>query len=271
MKRIASCWLALALVAPVAGQTLLTGLVGYWNFDEGAGTTINDRSGTGNNGTLVNGGSAWTTGHFGNALSFPGTTGAGSTRVEIPNAASLQLTSAITVAAWVRVDNISSDAPIIAKEGGGGLLSYWFGTFPTGHFGMLLDQDGNQGWEADHRGEGSLTQGAWVHLAATWDGTTMINYVNGTSVSAGLTTTSLLSAINVSTARLFIGANSEYNTTAFTGLIDDLYIYNRALSVSEIGQLLASPIPEPAAAAAVLGGLMCATAIWRCTRRARLG
>ncbi len=101
----------LCLVAALHGTAhaqLTVGLVGYWNFDEGTGTTINDFSGNGNNGTLLNGGSAWTTGHFGSALYFPGTTGSGSTRVEIPNAASLQITSVITVAAWVRVDNINS-------------------------------------------------------------------------------------------------------------------------------------------------------------------
>jgi hypothetical protein len=100
---------------------LLTGLIGYWSFDEGTGTTINDLSGNGNNGTLsnANGSGAWTTGHFGSAYYFPGVTGSNSTRVVIPNSASLQISSAITFAAWVRVDNINSDAPILAKEWAG--------------------------------------------------------------------------------------------------------------------------------------------------------
>ncbi len=252
---------------------ITAGLAGYWNFNEGAGTVVSDLSGLGNNGTLVNGGSAWVSGHFGGALYFPGVTGTGSTRVEIPNAASLQLTSAITIAAWVRVDNINSDAPILAKEGDA-KLSYWFGAYGpggAGHFGMLLDADGNQPWTADHRNEGSITAGTWVHLAATWDGTTMINYINGTAVASGL---AFSGPINVSTAFLAIGVNSGYydnsfgNATAFTGAIDDLYLYNRALSALEINQLIASPIPEPATAVALMGLVACASAGWIRWRRA---
>ena len=267
-------WLAVLMLGSVRAQvTLTTDLVGYWNFDEGSGTTIYDLSGNGNNGTLVNGASAWTTGHFGSALYFPGVTGTGSTRVEIPNSASLQITSAITVAAWVRVDNFTSDAPILAKEGpNSGDLSYWLGTYGpsgAGHFGMLLDNNGSQPWDADHRNEGSVPTG-WVHLAATWDGTTMINYINGTAVSSGLT---FASTINVSPEFLAIGVNSGYynhgNATAFTGAIDDLYLYSRALSASEIGQLMVSPIPEPATTTAMMGVLACAGAGWIWRRRAR--
>jgi hypothetical protein len=253
----------------VCAQTLTIGLVGYWNFDEGAGSTLNDHSGFGNNGTLLNanGGGAWTTGHFGGAYYFPGVTGGNSTRFEIPNAASLQMTTGITVAAWVRVDNNNSDAPILAKEGPNvGDLSYWFGPYFSGHFGMLLDNNGVQGWDADHRNEGSVPGSTWVHLAATWDGTTMINYIDGTAVSSGLTFTS---TINVSPQLLAIGVNSGYNNTAFTGAIDDLYLYNRALSGSEIGQLMASPIPEPAATTAVIGALAWTVAAVVRRRRAR--
>ena len=258
------CVGGLFFAGSLAAQTLMTGLVGYWNFDEGAGTSVGDLSGVGNNGTLINGGGAWVSGHFGTALQFSGTAGSGSTRVEISNSASLQITSAITFAAWVRVDNINGDAPILAKEGGGGLLSYWFGAFPTGYFGMLLDHDGNQGWDGDDRDQNGITQGTWMHIASTWDGSQISHYLNGTFVSGGI---AFSGAVNVSTARLFIGANSEYNTTAFTGLIDDLYLYNRALSQSEVQQLMASPIPEPATWAVGVGLAALVVAKLRRSRR----
>lgn len=262
-----SSWLlGILLVASAHGQTLSTGLVGYWSFNEGNGTAVADASGQGNHGTLVNGGSAWVSGHFGGGLYFPGTTGSSSTRVEVPNAASLQITSAISFAAWVRADNISSDAPILAKEGDG-KLSYWFGAFGVntegagpGNFGLLLDANGSQGWELYDRNQGSLSAGTWVHLASTWDGSQVVHYVNGSAIAGGA---AYGTAINVSDAFLAIGANSLYNTTAFTGVIDDLYLYNRALSSTEINQLMASPIPEPAPIAALIGALAMVMAVRR--------
>ena len=141
MKKRRFCLLALIGLAlwpcsRLQPQTLLTGLVGHWTFDEGNGTVVGDSSGQGNNGTLENEGAAWTAGHYGGALSFPGTIGSGSTRVIIPNSTALQnaITTAVTFAAWVRVDDISRDAPILAKEGDG-LLSYWFGAYGMAHDG----------------------------------------------------------------------------------------------------------------------------------------
>jgi hypothetical protein len=155
-------------------------------------------------------------------------------------------------------------------------LSYWFGAFGlgtegggAGNFGMLLDSDGSQPWTIYDRSQGSLTAGQWVHLASTWNGAQIINYVNGVAVGTVSFTGTMNSA---STAFLAIGVNSGYynqpNATAFTGAIDDLYLYSRALSASEIGQLMAAPIPEPAATAAIMGLSMCAGAGWIRRRRA---
>src|ERR1035437_2586934 len=81
-------------------------LVGHWTFDEGAGTNIYDSSGQGNHGLLVNPkANTWTNGTSGGGLYFDGTTGAGSTYVTIPDAASLHITNAISFAAWIRCDD----------------------------------------------------------------------------------------------------------------------------------------------------------------------
>ena len=269
--------LALCPCSRLQAQTLLTGLVGHWSFDEGSGIVVGDSSGRGNNGTLENGGTAWTTGHFGGALSFPGTTGSGSTRVLIPNSTALQITSAITFAVWVRVDDISRDAPILAKEGNG-LLSYWFGAYgkpldgnggsintSPGGFGVLLDADGSQPWSLYDRNQGSIAQGTWVHLASTWNGSQVINYVNGTAVGSPV---SFSAVLNTSTAFLAIGVNAGYmdtgTATAFDGIIDDLYLYDRALSSTEINQLMnGAAIPEPSTCAALTGLAALALALLR--------
>src|SRR2546429_1107321 len=87
---------AFLLVNPSPAGAQTPGLVAAYALDEGSGTTVADTSGNNNNGTIS--AATWTSaGRFGNALVFNGT----SARVTVPNAASLQLTSGMTLEAWV--------------------------------------------------------------------------------------------------------------------------------------------------------------------------
>lgn len=234
--------------------------VGYWSFDEGTGTLVGDSSVYGNGGMLVNGtGLSWIAGKSGSALLFDGTAGPACTRVEISDSPSLRPSSAFSFAAWLRSDDIFRDAPVFAKEGPGG-LSYWFGTFGpsgAGHWGALLDQDGNQPWDFNGRDQGSVALGEWTHIVATWDGSTVSYYLNGNLAN----TASWTGTINQSGARLFIGSNSEYtfqgNATAFRGAIDEVHIYDNAISAAEVAQLAAVPEPTTFAFLAFgIGGLL---------------
>jgi len=153
----------------------------------------------------------------------------------------LHVPAAISFAAWVRCDDITRDAPILAKEGEG-RLSYWFGTFGVnyngagpGNFGVLLSDNGNQPWTVQDRDQGSIPQGDWVHLASTWDGTTIRHYLNGEPLSE---TRTFAGPLRYSDAFLAIGVNSLYtfaaNDTAFEGAIDDVRLYNYALGPDDI-------------------------------------
>jgi hypothetical protein len=258
--------LLLVFGAPaLKGQALFNGLIGHWTFDEAAGTTVADSSAQGNNGILFNGGSAWIAGIYGSALYFPGVVGTGSTRVVMASTPALEsaFTNSITVAAWVRVDNLTIDAPILAKEGPAG-LSFWFGAFglnaegaTPGNFGLLLDSGGGQPWDMLDRNQGNISQGVWVHIASTWDGTQVTHYLNGVQIAGGATYSG---SIGATTDILAIGVNAGYYdqgpATAFNGAIDDLYVYNRPLSGSEIVLLMnGAAIPEPSVAAILAGGL----------------
>lgn len=230
--------------------------VGYWSFNEGAGTAIHDSSGFGHLGLLVNGSNAWTTGRFGTALTFDGTVGTASTRVQIDDSALLRLSTAGSFAAWVFNEDIGRDAPILAKEGSG-QLSYWFGTFGpsgAGHWGNLFSSDGGS-WQFNGRDRGNAPGGEWTHLASSWDGSTIRYYVNG--VEEG--TLGWSGPIAQTSARLFIGTNSEFtfqgNATAFKGKIDEVHIYNHAISAADVRSLAA--VPEPAALSVLgLGSLL---------------
>src|SRR2546427_8380874 len=88
--------------------------VANWMFDEGSGTTTYDRSGNGNNGTLVNG-PTWVPGVIGNALSFNG-----SNYVQIPDSQSLNITgNQFSISAWVNPRAQSNPfADIVSKRSG---------------------------------------------------------------------------------------------------------------------------------------------------------
>jgi len=226
---------ALLLVAGlVLSWPAHAGLVGHWMFSERDGITVADSSGQGNHGTIVNPKPVtWTNGVTGGALYFDGTTGTGSTYVSIPDKASLHIANALSCAAWVRCDDVGRDAPILAKEGIG-KMCFWFGAFGTARFGVLLDRDGNSPWELMDRDQGALPPGLWAHLVSTWDGTTVRHYLNGVQLQE---TATLTGPLHTSDGPLIIGSNFPHVTTAFKGVIDEVRLYDHALSVSEVRAL----------------------------------
>jgi fibronectin type 3 domain-containing protein len=197
------------------------GLVGAWAFDEGSGTTVADQSGKGNNGTLSN--ATWvTTGKFNKALSFNGT----NAWVTVPDSSTLDLTTGMTVMAWVRPAATGSWRTAVAKEQPGNLA-----------YGMYANTDQNKneaevyvnGATRSVNGTSQLPVATWSHIAATYDGTTLRLFVNGVQV-AQLAQTGL---IITSTSPLRIGGNGIWGEY-FNGLIDEVRVYNRALSATEI-------------------------------------
>lgn len=226
--------------------------VGYWSFNEGTGSFVGDSSGYGHAGTLVNGTQAsWVTGINGSALYFPGQTGGAGTRVDISDSALLRLSNSGSFAAWIFSEDIGRDAPILAKEGPGG-LSYWFGTYGpsgAGHWGVLMDQNGSYNWDLDGRNRGNAPGGRWTHLAATWNGSTVRYYVDGGLEGTGAWNGTIFG----SNAKLTIGMNSDWLTTAFRGAIDEVHLYDHAISDNDVARLAA--VPEPASFMALGVGL----------------
>jgi len=206
------------------------GLVGSYSFEAGTGNIVTDTSGRSNHGILINPRSdTWSTGHSGGGLFLPGVIGEGTaTYVDLGNPADFQLNNAFTFTAWVYSTVPDSDAPILAKEDLKFGTSYWFGVFYNG-FGTL----GGLGWELDRRSVPVTNWNQWNHLAATWDGTTLRQYLNGALVDS----VPYSGTLAVTTSPLTIGINSEYWTTAFTGRLDDIKIYNHALSAAEVSRL----------------------------------
>jgi prepilin-type N-terminal cleavage/methylation domain-containing protein len=214
-----------------------TGLVGYWPMDEGAGSSTQDMSGNGNAGTWSGtaGGTNstyYTTGKVGNwAGTFDGST----TYANITSTASLQVIGNITLTAWIK-QSASSRNTIVSK-------GY------TNEFDFLADSNCGVGGLSFYQGNGTSfapvcsTSGlvpvnTWMFVAVTRvivSGTsTIVFYVNGNSVSGGTIGSIYQPAIG--SLGVNIGRRSEV-MNYFLGLIDDVRIYNRALSAAEISAL----------------------------------
>ena len=203
-----------------------SGLVAAYGFEEDTGTTTADASGNANAGTIS--GATWTTsGRFGNALSFNGT----SSMVTVNDAASLDLTAGMTLEAWVYPTKLSTSwTDIIFKSGD---VYFLMGTTPTSQF-----PDVGGAFTANNvYGTSTLPLNTWSHLAGTYDGTTLTFYLNGTQVATG----TVSAAIPTSTGPLSIGGDST-SGQYWTGLNDEDREYNRALSATEISTDMGNPV-----------------------------
>ena len=197
------------------------GLVAAYSFDQGSGTTAPDASGNNNTGTLTS--TTWSlSGKYGGALSFNGT----SSFVRVADSASLHLSTGMTLEAWVNPNALGSIwRTVILKENGAnmqyGLYAHTDTSRPSGHVFTTA--------EFDTRGTAAVAQSTWTHLAVTYDGSNLRLYVNGTQVSVK----AVIGAMGASTGPLKIGGNAIWGEW-FSGLIDEVRIYNRALAATEI-------------------------------------
>jgi hypothetical protein len=200
-----------------------SGLVAAYAFDEGSGSAVTDASGNGNTGTIS--GATWTTsGKFGGALVFNGT----SARVTIPDAPALRLTTGMTLEAWVQPSVVSAGwRDVIYKGNDNYYLEATSNTGPPaggGTFGTTF-------------GTASVTVNTWTHLALTYDSAALRLYVNGVQVAS----TARSTPIATSTNALQIGGDSFFGQF-FQGTIDDVRVYNRALTAAEIQTDMGRPV-----------------------------
>ena len=188
--------LAMAFVlisGPATSSAASSGLVAAYSFDEGSGSTVADASGNGNGGTI--GTATWSaSGKYGRALSFNGT----SAKVTIPDVASLDLSTAMTLEAWVRPSAVTNKWRDVIYKGND---NYYLAA--TSQPGSRPDLGGTFGQAAvDLRGQAALAVNAWSYLAGTYDGSTL-RRVNGTQVASQTRT----GAITTSTNPLTIGGD----------------------------------------------------------------
>ncbi|PYN84021.1 MAG: hypothetical protein DMD96_00005 [Candidatus Rokuibacteriota bacterium] len=218
---------------PAPAPAPASGLVAAYAFNEGSGQTVSDASGNNNTATL-GGGVAWTSqGRFGNALVFNG-----ADFVSLPAAAALDLTTAMTLEAWVYPTATSGTwSTILLKEQPGALVYALYAASPTNQPSTVFNTATTASGERIVAGAAPLPLNAWSHLVATYDGTTLRLYINGSLVG----TQPVAGAIVTSTGALRIGGNNVWGEY-FQGLVDEVRIYNRALSPAEIQTDMNTPL-----------------------------
>ena len=209
-----------AEASATVADTPSPGLVAAYGFSEGSGTITSDSTGNGNTGSLTD--AAWTTaGKFGSALSFNGT----SSRVTVADSASLRLAGGMTFEAWVKPTTVSGWRTAVFKERSGWYAGVLYAATDTSRPSAHVYTVGDH----EIRGPSPIPVGAWTHLAATYDGSSLAVWVNGVKVAA----TAVSGTIATGTGPLRIGGNGIWGEY-FNGVIDEVRVYDRALTASAI-------------------------------------
>ena len=198
------------------------GPVAYWDMDEGSGLKINDKSGNGNDGTLVNG-ATWAQGKHGSALSFDGVDDYAS----VANSASLNPTSKITVGLWAKRNGAGTGVtPGLLSKRANGFGLIWQVGADTERLSTRIYQSNGTAIDSGVI-EGVLSVGEWRYINLVADGTNVITYVDGVPKK----TVPYNGTILTGTALLTIGQQSN---AYFNGQIDEVKIYDYARTEEEI-------------------------------------
>jgi chitodextrinase len=201
-------------------------LMAAWNFNEGAGTTAADFTANGNTATLS--GTTWTAGKYGGGLSFGGT----SSHLSIANSSSLNISgSEMTISLWMNpLAPSNSDTVVIGK--------FWNTSWTDPYYQYGLEMaSGNRpalviGTTSGYRSavmSSAVPYGQWTHVSVTFNGTQVKFYINGVLTD----TQSLVGIITARNNSMNIGADQS-NSQGFKGVLDDIRIYNKVLSQTEV-------------------------------------
>ncbi len=209
------------------GHAFRDNIVAAWTFEEGSGKVVGDVSGTGNNGELI-GGANWGDGKFGKALDFDGS----SNYIEVPFDASMKVLNEgdFTIAAWYKPDVIPKKQVVFQQGDAGGTGRTWL--FVHEGAGEIRSFLGNGTTASGINAEA----GEWYHTAVVvteGGGVDSVQlYVNGQ-----LAGDPFQAAMEDSEGTFFIGAHKNI-TDLMDGIIDELVLVNKALSATEIRDLM---------------------------------
>jgi uncharacterized repeat protein (TIGR01451 family) len=227
-------------------------LAGHWPFDEGVGQTAGDVSGNGNDGTLgataavASDDPSWTCVAGGNALDFDGS----DDEVLLSNV-TIGDRAAFTISAWIRMGPDSADQRTIYSEGNTATTEYLFLYVDdaTSNVRFYSEDPGPPFNFAQLQGTSNVEDNTWHHVTIVQRSKTDRElYVDGLSEN---TDTNNAGTYTFDTASIGF-LRTDWVADPFLGLIDDVRIYDYALSPAEISALAASP-PGPCGTSTISG------------------
>jgi hypothetical protein len=241
---LAALSVALCAIFPGAASAA-TNLGAYWPLNESTGTAVQDVSANANAG-VISGGAAHVPGRFDRALHFDGV----DSQVLVARSPSLEPAS-ITVEAWVRAPTSPGSFRYVMSNGANGCLvpSYGLYTGAGGGLAFVVSAGEESNFTASPNVGAGVWDGAWHHVAGTFDGATVRLYVDGTQVGTGTAATLPIAyGLPTSTATL-LGAFGGGPCPAgdgqlrYAGDVDEPHVWRRALSAQEIaaGAAMAGP------------------------------
>jgi len=243
---IVSIYLSSAAVADLKG-----GLLGYWNLDEASAKTASDSSGNGNHATLKGNGLTWKPngGKIGGALEFDG----GGDAVEDDNGAKyINGLTAFTISVWVKSAETNSDRGFIDGRDPGGddtvlSLRYDAAGFEAGGANVIKAGITTTGGVQRLESSNDVQTTNWQHLALTWSSDNELAlYIDG-----ALDTPTFNSPVTkgkmTGATKLVIGKGEKDAARSWSGLLDDVRIYDRVLDDGEIEDLATGNLAVEAA------------------------
>ena len=242
----------LFLLASLAQAKLQDGLVLYLPFDEGQGTAAKDLSGKNNNGVIKK--AEWVNGQFGKALKFS----ADDTFVEVPFSDDFKITEGITLGAWATSNSGGFRGIINARKSTYGPFLLQQSSISAGELGLML----NGGAWTCAQTKNTLEKNTFHHLVATYDQKVGEHFYFDGKIDEALNQAPKGAGLIDAAPNEGIGIGHNYGMAGrfWDGAIDEVVIYNRALSADEVATLSKAPMPgatvEPSGKIATAWGMM---------------
>ncbi len=209
-----------------AAVVVPTGLVASWTFDEGSGTTVLDTTGNGNNGTLD--GATWTTGVTGSAVDLNGT----SAKVVIADKSGFSPQGSFTVSAWINPRSFGGSGYGRIFDKGDASSGFSFYLYESNQALSYAIYGGKTARSKNN----VIAMDKWQHVVMAYDNATgfVTFYVDGINVGTGNVGSS---PADCTGKNGYIGIRGYDLSRAFNGVVDNVKVFNRALSAQEIAQL----------------------------------
>lgn len=222
-------------------------VVGIWLFDEGSGDIAQDSSGNGHDGQ-INGDLEWVAeGKFGKALAFPGVD---NSCVEVPHDDSLDLTT-FSFTLWAKIVDTGGYQAVFIKTADGMVENYSGYIYDTRKvFWCRFTSGGSAQWGFQQFGTTIVTDDEWHHLAGTYDMKSVKSYIDGVAEADA----PFSNEPDSSPGPLSIGDCPGYPYPV-NGLMDDVGLFNVALTEDEIQSIMNNGLRMTATAVSVSGKL----------------